>query len=370
MSEAKHIVIAGGGTGGHLFPGVAVVEALTRLAPDSVRFSFVGSSRGIEARAVPKLGYDLHTIDVKPLKSGGVAGLARGAASIPGAGLKARKLVKDLNPDCVIAVGGYAAGPFTMMAALSGVHTVLMEQNAVPGLTNRWLGKVVKKAYVSFESTRALLAGTESEFVGNPVRSQIAERGVDFRYEAPSETGTFEILVIGGSGGAGSLNSGVPDALRALPEELQRRIHIVHQAGRNRTDEVSYEGFLGDAEVVEFIDDMGAAYRKMHLLVCRAGMSTIAEVTLMGLPALYVPLSTGDGHQRDNAREVVEAGGGMMVDDHEIGADRATRLIAGVMRNPQALANLAAGAKRLGRPQAAEQIARDVLEAIGVSVPA
>lgn len=357
----KHVVIAGGGTGGHLFPGVAVLEALQKLAGDDVRFSFVGSSRGIEARVVPTLGFELRTIDVKPLKSGGVGGLVKGLASFPTAGMQAIKHVRELDPDLVIAVGGYAAGPFTMAAAATGVHTVLMEQNAVPGLTNKVLSKVVKKAFVSFESTCRHFGGVQCEFVGNPVRSQIAERGQGYRYEAPTENGPFHLLVIGGSGGAGSLNAGVPAALRALPEELQRRLHVVHQAGRNRTGEVSYAGFHGDAEVVEFIDDMGAAYRKLDLLVCRAGMSTIAEVTVMGLPALYVPLSTGDAHQEDNAREIVEAGGGMMVTDSEIGTGRATRLIEGVMRNPQSLANLAARAKQLGRPHAAEDIARDLL---------
>lgn len=367
MSTPKHVVIAGGGTGGHLFPGVAVVEAIERAAPGAVRFSFVGSSRGIEARVVPQLGFELHTVDVKPLKSGGVRGLVAGASSIPGAGLAARRLVRRLAPDLVVAVGGYAAGPFTMIAALSGVHTVLMEQNAVPGLTNRWLGRVVKRAYVSFESTCARLPGTDCVFVGNPVRAQIAERGRDFRYTAPDASGRFHLLVIGGSGGAGSLNAGVPAAVRRLPEELQRRLHVTHQAGRGRTDEVSYDGFSGDATVTEFIDDMGSAYRKTDLLVCRAGMSTIAEVTLMGLPALYVPLSAGDGHQVDNAREIVEAGGGMMVTDDEIAGERATRLIAGVMQNPQSLANLGAAAKRLGRPDAADRIARELLDVLGLT---
>lgn len=357
----KHVVVAGGGTGGHLFPGVAVVEALGELLGDDIRFSFVGTDRGIEARKVPALGYDLHTVDVAPLKAGGVSGLMKGLAKLPGAGAKTLGLVRRLAPDLVIAVGGYAAGPFTLSAAVSGVPTVLMEQNAVPGMTNKLLGKVVKKAFVSFESTCGHFDGPECVFVGNPVRSSIAARR-DFEYQPPSDDGPFHILVIGGSGGAGSLNAGVPVALGALPDELQRRVQITHQAGRNRSDEVDYDGFGGDAAVVEFIDDMAAAYGDLDLLICRAGMSTIAEVTVMGLPALYVPLSLGDGHQADNAREIVEAGGGMMVTDEEIGASRATRLIQGVMQNPQSLQNLARRSKQLGHPDAADRVARDLID--------
>lgn len=361
MTAPKHVVIAGGGTGGHLFPGVAVVEALAERLGAGVRFSFVGSERGIEARKVPELGYDLHTVDVAPLKAGGVGGLLKGLAKLPGAGARTLSLVGQLRPDLVVAVGGYAAGPFTMAAAARGVPTVLMEQNAVPGMTNKALGRVVKKAYVSFASTCRHFGGLDCTFVGNPVRSSIAARR-DFTYTAPGEGGPFHILLIGGSGGAGTLNSGIPQALRLLPAELQRRVRITHQAGKGRTGEVDYAGFEGDAAVVEFIDDMAHAYAEAHLLVCRAGMSTIAEVTVMGLPALYVPFSGGDGHQADNAREIVEAGGGMMVTDAEVAGERTARLIAGVMHNPQSLSNLARRCKELGHPDAAGVVADDLIE--------
>ncbi len=359
MSHAKHVVVAGGGTGGHLFPGVAVVEALEELMGEGVRFSFVGSDRGIEARKIPELGYDLHTVDVAPLKAGGLGGLLKGLAKLPSAGAKTFSLVGKLKPDLVVAVGGYAAGPFTMTAAARGVPTVLMEQNAVPGMTNGALARVVRKAYVSFESTQKHF-NVESLVVGNPVRSSIGDRR-GFVYEQPTADGPFHILVLGGSGGAGSLNAGVPSALRGLAPELQARIEVVHQAGRDRTGEVDYTGFGGRTEVTEFIDDMASAYQRLDLLICRAGMSTIAEVTVMGLPALYVPLSLGDGHQADNAREIVEAGGGMMVTDDEISGERASRLISGVMQNPQSLANLAARSKQLGRPDAAREVAEDLL---------
>lgn len=359
----KKLVIAGGGTGGHLFPGVAVVEALESIAPDAFSFAFVGAHRGIEARVVPKLGHDLRLLDVRPLKSGGVWGLVRGAASLPISGFQAARHVRSLKPDMVLAVGGYAAGPFTAVAASLGVPTAFMEQNAVPGLTNTWLGRLVKRGYLSFESTRDYFPGLECRVVGNPVRRAFVEEARHFEY-AVSNDGVFRVLVVGGSGGARSLNHGVPAMLRELDASLQSRLEVVHQAGRGRRDEAlpNYSEFEGKIEVVEFIDDMVKAYQKCDLLICRAGMSTIAEVTALGIPALYVPLPTSDGHQVANAREITEAGGGLFVDDAEIGTKRATRLVEGLIRNPESLTNLASRAKTLGHPDAAEVVARDIVE--------
>lgn len=366
MTDKKKIVVAGGGTGGHLFPGVAVVEALERIAPEKFEFAFVGAERGIEARAIPKLGYEIHLLNVKPLKSGGLGGMLKGAASLPLAGIQATRELLNLKPDLVLAVGGYSSGPFTAMASMKGVKTALMEQNAVPGMTNQWLGRMVDRAYLSFESTRDYFPRPLCKTVGNPIRESFVKMADRFEYEN-SDDGKFCVLVIGGSGGALALNEGVPKALSGLPTELQKQVDVVHQAGRDRADEPApgYEDFHGDYEIVEFIDDMVAAYRRCDLLICRAGMSTIAEVTALGVPALYVPLPTSDGHQEANAREITEAGGGMMLMNDEIGGERATRLIAGLIQNPLSLKNVARRAKTLGHPEAAEVVARDIEEWLG-----
>lgn len=367
--DRKHVVIAGGGTGGHLFPGVAVVEALQKIDP-SIEASFVGTERGIEARVIPKLGYPLHLLDVASLKGAGLGGTLSGLAKLPASGLQARRLVRELDPSIVISVGGYAAGPVTMVAGLMGVPTALMEQNATPGMTNKLLGRVVKKAFLTFEESREFFPNTETEVAGNPVRRSIVDSARDFTYQPPpsevSKDRPFRILVIGGSGGAGSFNRDIPQWMQAMGEHGEL-IHIRHQAGRNRADEVvpRYEGFAGRAEVVEFIDDMAEAYRWCDLLICRAGASTIAEVLILGVPAIYIPFpGAADNHQERNALAVVENGGGMMLRDDEIASERSARLLAGLLRNPISLQNIAARARELGKPEAAEAIARQVLTMI------
>lgn len=360
---ARKLVIAGGGTGGHLFPGVAVVECLQELDP-TMEFAFVGATRGIEARVIPELGFDLRLLDVKPLRSGGLSGALSGAWSLPKSGFQALSYLKELKPDAVLAVGGYAAGPFTAAAAIRGVKTALMEQNAIPGMTNQWLGKLVDRAFLSFDSTRQYFPKAQCMTVGNPIRRAILSRAAGFQYQAPTEDGPFRIFVMGGSGGAHSLNVGLPLAFGALSPELRSRLHVFHQVGKGRMEPAkeAYAKVDVSHELVEFVDDMATAYAQCHLLICRAGMSTIAEVTALGIPAMYVPLKTADGHQEANALEIVEAGGAMMVNNDEVASERVTRLIAGLMRNPQALINLGVGAKACGRPEAARQVAQEILD--------
>lgn len=361
---SKHLVIAGGGTGGHLFPGVAVVEAALELDP-SLRVTFVGAERGIEARVIPQLGFDLRLLPVQPLRSGGLVGAVKGAASLPWSGVKAVQFLNELKPDVVVAVGGYAAGPMTAMAAMRGVKTALLEQNAVPGMTNRWLGKLVDRAYLSFDSTRGHFPSADCRTVGNPIRKAIRERVASVKYSPPTDE--FHVLVIGGSGGAHSLNVGLPEALKQLPEEIRGRIIVRHQTGKGRLESAkqAYANDVGTHDLTEFIDDMASAYGWAHLLICRAGMSTIAEVTALGLPAIYVPLPTADGHQIANALEIAEKGGGLMVPNDEVGSERMARLIEGLVRHPESLANLSVQARNLGRPEAAETVARELLAWIG-----
>jgi UDP-N-acetylglucosamine--N-acetylmuramyl-(pentapeptide) pyrophosphoryl-undecaprenol N-acetylglucosamine transferase len=360
MSQ-KHLVIAGGGTGGHLFPGVAVVEAALELDPN-LKVTFVGAQRGIEARVIPELGFDLKLLPVHPLRSGGAIGALKGASSLPWSGVKALQFIAQLKPDVVVAVGGYAAGPMTALAAMSGKKTALLEQNAVPGLTNRWLGKFVDRAYLSFESTAEYFPRVDCRAVGNPVRKSIRDRVASVHYETPVDR--LNILVIGGSGGSQNLNMGIPKALSQLSSETRGLVSVRHQTGRGRMEmaQQSYQGYEGKYELTEFIDDMAAAYAWCDLLICRAGMSTIAEVTALGIPAIYVPLPTSDGHQIANALEIVEKGGGMMIPDDEISSARMARLVEGLVRNPVSLGQVSAQARQLGHPDAAITIATELLD--------
>lgn len=353
----RRVVIAGGGTGGHLYPGIAVVEALEER-DSTIEFAFVGTEKGIEARVVPELGYDLHLMDVPPLKGQGLGGWISGGLRLSKSGLQALSLVRKLDPDLTISVGGYAAGPFTLAAALSGRKTALMEQNRDPGMTNGLLGRVVDAAFVAFESTCGHFEGTVCRAFGNPVRRSIRQAAADFEYQAP-EDGEFRILVTGGSGGARSLNESLPEALCALGETAES-VSVRHQYGKNRRDEVAgrYDDFAGGVELVEFIDDMAAAYAWCDLLICRGGGTTIAEVLTFGLPAVFVPSPhVTDDQQTKNAREIAESGAGIMLPDEEIGSDRATRLLSGLIQNPVSLENIARKARSIGAKDAASAIA-------------
>ncbi len=359
----NRVVIAGGGTGGHLFPGVAVAEAIQQADP-SIDVAFVGTERGIEARVIPELGYDLELIDVPMLKGGGAMGWMKGLSKLPFSGLESMGVFKRLNPGLVVSVGGYAAGPFTMLASVRGVPTALMEQNSMPGMTNRLLGRVVDRAFLTFEESRSHFPGVDCEVVGNPIRRSLLELSEHFAYAPPTDRDEFRILIIGGSGGAASFNSSLPADLCALGE-LAGDVVVRHQCGKGRQSEVDggYDDFQGEADVVEFIDDMAAAYEWCDLLICRAGASTIAEVLVLGIPAVYVPFPfAADDHQTKNAQTIAQAGAGIAIADAEIGQQRATRLIAGLIQNPVSLENISAKARNLGRPHAAEKVAQRCIE--------
>ncbi len=364
-SGPPRIVVAGGGTGGHLYPGIAVVEAMQEIR-DDLQFAFVGTEDGIESRVVPAEGYELHTMDVPPLKGQGMAGWIGGGLKLTKSGVQAMSLLRELEPALTISVGGYAAGPFTMAAAVTGRSTALMEQNREPGMTNQILGRFVDRAFVAFESTCGAFDKTDCRPVGNPLRRSIRQTADEFTYEPPGTGEPFRILVTGGSGGAQSFNTDLPGALIELGEAAER-VEVRHQYGSGRADEVAgqYDDFPGRVELVEFIDEMAEAYRWCDLLICRGGGTTIAEVLAFGLPAVYVPSPhVTDDQQTKNAREIAEQGAGIMLPDQAIGSGRATRLVRGLLDNPVSLENMAREARRLGAQDAAVAIAEGCLELV------
>lgn len=362
---SKHVVIAGGGTGGHLFPGIALAQELRRLDPD-VRVTFVGTAKGIEARVLPGLGEQLELMEVQGLKGSGLGGMLVGAAKLPMAGVKAMAMVRRLKPSIVVAVGGYASGPFTMCAAMLGVPTILLEQNSVPGVTNKTLAKVVQRAFLTYESSRAYFPASKVEVVGNPLRRELVEQGQNFDYIPPAPGQDVKLLVLGGSGGSLALNKLVPQGLGRLDEAVKARLRITHQVGKQSGElarDAYAETFGARAEVVNFIEDMASAYADAHVLVCRAGATTIAEVLAFGLPAIYVPFpGAADDHQTKNALDIAEAGGGVLVEESTLSEGRFERLLAGLVENPASLEKMATVARGLGRPDAGEVIARYCLE--------
>jgi UDP-N-acetylglucosamine--N-acetylmuramyl-(pentapeptide) pyrophosphoryl-undecaprenol N-acetylglucosamine transferase len=279
------LVIAGGGTGGHLFPGIAVAEALLDIDPGS-SVLFVGTEKGIEARAVPKAGFALELIEVGGLKRVGLAKQLRTLAALPKSLTRSRAILKSFGADAVLGVGGYASGPVLAAARTMGLPTAICEQNSVPGMTNKILARLVDRVFVTFDASRAHFPGNKAELVGNPVRRTFLEAAK--REAPPLEKGL--VFTFGGSQGARPLNENVPKALDILRKRGRSDVHALHQAGKDAVDGVqsAYAQAGVPAEVTSFIDDMVSCYRRAHVVICRAGATSCAEIGALGVPAILV----------------------------------------------------------------------------------
>lgn len=347
------LVVAGGGTGGHLFPGMAVAEAFSSLVPGA-EVLFIGTERGLEARAVPARGMRLRLIDVHPIKGMGWRGLVRGVASVPRAVLQVRRILAEERPDIVLGVGGYASGPAIIAARSSGIPTAVLEQNAVPGLTNRFVGPLVSRAYVTFPESVARFPRGRAVVMGNPVRLAFVDRA-----GAP-EPADGAILVFGGSQGARALNRIVPRAMKlAAP-----RRPIVHQTGKADLDEVAalYRELGVEADVRPFIDDMAGALTAASLVICRAGATTLAELCAVGRASVLVPFPFAtDDHQTHNAASLQAAGASVMLPEREMTPEKLAEIIRKLLADDSGRRQMAARALERGRPRAAEDIARDLL---------
>ncbi|MGH7821608.1 MAG: undecaprenyldiphospho-muramoylpentapeptide beta-N-acetylglucosaminyltransferase [Candidatus Binatia bacterium] len=343
------VIIAGGGTGGHLFPGLAVADALARRR--SGRILFVGSSRGIETRVVPREGYELRQLPIRALRGQGTLATAASAARLGVSLVSAWRILGDVRPDLVIGVGGYASGPAVVAAWLRRVPTVLLEQNAHPGVTNRWLGRLTDRICVSFPESASYFPRERTIETGNPVRGRPAAE----RREAD---GRFSILLFGGSAGAHRLNEIGVEAIERLGEG-GRAPRVLHQTGDVDLERVRtrYGERRIAADVRPFIDDMATAYANADLVVCRAGATTIAELTALGKPAILVPYPyAADDHQRKNAESLVRRDAAVMILDRELSAENLAAAIAGLRDDPARLAAMATASRALGRPDAAERV--------------
>jgi len=355
MSEPR-LLIAGGGTGGHLFPGVAVAEEF-RARHAQAEVLFVGTERGIESRILPELGWRLEKIKVSGLKTVGLLGAVRGAFRIPGALWQSRHLIKSFSPDVVIGVGGYASGPVVLAARLMGIPTAILEQNSVPGLTNRILGKFAKRIFLSFAHSQSFFRAAKSELVGNPIRRQILA-GLQSQKPPDSDSQTpLRIFIFGGSQGAVSVNQMCCQAAKMLSEE-EIALRIVHQTGTANVEatQALYAEAKVDADCRAFIDDMAAEYAQADIIVSRAGATTIAELAIAGVPAILIPYPYAAGnHQELNAAEMVEAGAAHMLLQGE-GADKRLAELVRELRAPDLREKMATAMRRFARPNAAENI--------------
>ena len=347
------VLIAGGGTGGHLFPGIALAQEVKRRDPSS-RILFVGTARGIEVRAVPKAGFDLALLKVSGLKRTGIVGLAAGLFRLPMALFNAIGVVRKFKPQVAVSVGGYAAGPAVLAARLCGVPCVVIEQNAVPGLTNKILAKVATKVVASLPTTA--LKGDKVEILGNPVRADL----VPVRDSAYTPQQPLRLFVFGGSQGARAIN----EAFMKLAPRLTN-VTLRHQTGEAdlaRVKDAYARAGLTNVNVSAFIDDMASAYRDADLVICRAGATSLAELTVCGRPAILVPFpGATDDHQTANAKALEATGAAIHVAQSADLADKLFDVISSL--DAAKLEAMARAAHTTGRPQAASAIA-DTLEGV------
>ncbi|HUJ28932.1 MAG TPA: undecaprenyldiphospho-muramoylpentapeptide beta-N-acetylglucosaminyltransferase [Myxococcales bacterium] len=352
------LLVAGGGTGGHLFPGLALGEEVKTRHPRN-DVLFVGSGRGIEAREVPKAGYPLEIIDVGPLKRIGFFGLIKGLFRLPRAFWQSIRILRKFDPDVVVGVGGYSSGPVVLAAWLLRIPTAVQDQNALPGFTNRVLGKLVDAVFIAFPEARAKFPARKTHLLGNPIRRAFLD---NYLHTKPS-TERLSIFVTGGSQGAHMLNLKVAEAMEILAPQLGTRLQLLHQTGVKDRDEISarYQKLATtglQAEAVAFIDDMPRAYGGADLLVCRAGATTLAELTVCKKAAILVPFPfAADDHQTVNARSMVEAGAAMLFAERDLTGQKLADAIRELEADRGRLSRMSRASGNLGRPEAAREIA-------------
>lgn len=352
-TRPRHVVIAGGGTGGHLYPGIAVAHALRRRDPRTV-VTFVGTARGIEARIVPQEGFDLDVIRSAGLKGKSAGAVARGVGVLPLSALDAWQVISRRRPDLVIGVGGYSSGPVVALAAARGIPTLLLEQNATPGLTNRWLARLVDAAGVTYESSLRFFHG--HGFVsGNPVREAFLAIG-----PRPATAVERRVLVFGGSQGANAINQAMVAAAAHVRELAEQGCSIVHQTGERDLEAVKagYAAAGLTADVRPFISDMPQQMAAADVVVCRAGATTLAELTAAGRVGILIPFPQAtDDHQRANARTLEAAGAAVMLDEVGLTGERLAQEIRGLLLDDERRQAMATRARGLARPDAADVIA-------------
>jgi UDP-N-acetylglucosamine--N-acetylmuramyl-(pentapeptide) pyrophosphoryl-undecaprenol N-acetylglucosamine transferase len=347
------LLIAGGGTGGHLYPGLAIAEQVTSRPGSEVLF--VGTSRGLEARVVPAAGYALELLEVTGLKRVKPSAFLRGLSRLPIAVSRSLMIVRRFRPDVVLGVGGYASGPVVLAAALAGYPTAIQEQNSVPGFTNRTLGRFARAVFVAFPEAEDFFSPRKVALVGNPVRRRFVEAAA-----AARSTGAGSVLVVGGSQGARAVN----DLVLGAAEILAARgalPPVVHQTGPADAERCMQRyrdlGLTDRVTIRPFIEDMAAALSDCALVVGRAGALTLAELAIVGRPAILVPLPTAaDDHQSRNAQSFSRTGAALVLPERETTPARLADALADLLADAPRRGAMAHAMTILARPTAAQQI--------------
>jgi UDP-N-acetylglucosamine--N-acetylmuramyl-(pentapeptide) pyrophosphoryl-undecaprenol N-acetylglucosamine transferase len=357
------VLIAGGGTGGHVYPMLAVGQALRNTGAD-VDVYYVGTARGIESRVMPEAGEDLELLDVAPLRGAGVSGFLRGGLKALASLKASRDLLKRRRPDVVLSVGGYAGGPIALAARAMGVPLALLEPNSVLGLTNRVLSPFVSRAYVAFGDVDKRFADGVALRSGVPLRAVFEPRPYEPRPDR------FSVLVLGGSLGARALNEKLPAAVRVLLDRLPHAT-VVHQAGRGNGESTTarYRALGLPAEqvrVIEFSDDVASELGAADVVIQRCGASAISEVCMVGRASILVPFPfAADQHQLANARSLERMGAAIALPQAEASTERLSQLLLELADDPARRSTMAANARSSATPEAATTIAVDLLSLAG-----
>jgi len=367
------LLIAGGGTGGHLFPGMAVAEEFLARDPSN-QVLFVGTEQGIEARAVPAAGYRIELITASGIRGKGLFSQLKGGAKMLYGYALSRKILKSFRPDMVLGVGGYASLP--MVLAAKGMQTprYIHEQNAIPGMTNKLLARFVDRVFITLEESARFFPQDKTLLTGNPLRRQILNMVAKQNPPSipplpkggsePSEQAEFRLFVFGGSQGAHAINTAMLAALPRLAD-LSDRLEICHQTGEKDFPEVraAYEKSGLPSVVQPFINDMAAEYHKADLIICRAGATTIAEVTACGKACLFIPFPHAvDDHQRRNAEALLKKQACFMLLEHELSGERLAAMIRELINDPETLRQTGEAAFGLARLGAAKIIVDEMLK--------
>jgi len=355
------VIIAAGGTGGHIFPGVAIAHELRRR-DEQTEILFVGTPRGLESKIIPREGFELELMNVGALKSVSVFQKIKSLFQLPMSFIAALKLLKRFKPDVVIGVGGYASGPILLVAALKGAPTMIVEPNAMPGFTNRVLARFCDAAALSFEEAKKFFR-RRAEVTGNPIRGDFAEMKRKERGDR------LNVLIFGGSQGARAINNAVVSALPLLAAHGDK-LAIVHQTGEADFEMVrrgyNESGFEA-ADVRPFIHDMAAQFERADVLISRSGATTAAEVAAAGKAAILVPFPfAADDHQRKNAEAFERAGAARMIAQQELTPERLAQELKRLIDNAEEIDRMEEASRKLGRPDSAKHAVDLAMSLVGV----
>jgi UDP-N-acetylglucosamine--N-acetylmuramyl-(pentapeptide) pyrophosphoryl-undecaprenol N-acetylglucosamine transferase len=351
----KTLMVMAGGTGGHVFPALAVANYLRE---QGVRIVWLGTKSGIEAKVVPAAGFDICWMSVTGLRGKGLKRLLTMPFMLGRALIQGIKILRRERPDALLGMGGFAAGPGAISGVILGKPVLIHEANASAGLTNRLLAPLACRVMTGFPNTKGV--SKRSEWTGNPVRNIISANKGDFE---SNEHRNLRVLIFGGSQGALALNRLVPSILAKISKTMN--LEIRHQTGKAKLDEVKsdYDSLSLESNTVEFIDDMGEAYRWADIVICRSGAMTVAELCIAGKVSILVPYPYAAGdHQTANASFMADVNAGFLVPESELSFDRINQIFTDITADPDRFKTISDAALKLSRPNATQDVATQCLE--------